>query len=38
MKTNLTLLFLLVMMISCQPKKSDSIEIYVAEAEKNDKI
>ena len=38
MKTNLTLLFLLVMMISCQPKKSDSIEMSVAEAAKIDNI
>ena len=38
MKTNLTLLFLLVMMVSCQPKKSDSIEMSVAEAAKIDSI
>lgn len=38
MKTNLTLLFLLVMMVSCQPKKSDSIEMSVAEAAKIDNI
>ena len=38
MKTNLTLLLLLVMMVSCQPKKSDSIEMSVAEAAKIDNI
>ena len=38
MKTNLTLLLLLVMMVSCQPKKSDSIEMSVAEAAKIDSI
>ena len=32
METNLTLLLLLVMMVSCQPKKSDSTEMSVAEA------
>ena len=36
MKTNLTLLLLLVMMVSCQPKKSDSTEMSVAEAAKID--
>ena len=38
MKTNLTLLLLLVMMVSCQPKKSDSTEMSVAEAAKIDNI
>ena len=34
MKTNLTLLLLLVMMVSCQPKKSDSIEDCAADTVK----
>lgn len=33
MKTNLTLLFLLVVMVSCQLKKSDNTETVVAETE-----